>query len=243
MTPFELAYICAEPFLPPLYRLVRKRLLAFAREPRADVPRILDVGGRKSHYTIGVRAQVTVTELERATGTQVELNLGLTREMIEEIESRRSNLRTVIFDDMTDSKLASATFDCVVAVEVLEHVERDRDFIRHVHRILRPGGMFLMTTPNGDNQPVSGNTDHKRHYTYAALETTLSEFFDSVNVEYAIVSSRARSLGLHSWSLRQPVRTLASMAGNFINARQSNRVEVPRRAKGTKHLVATAFRT
>jgi SAM-dependent methyltransferase len=200
------------------------------------------VGGRKSHYTIGVPARVTVTDLERNTGTQMQLNLGMTSTMIDTTKSRRSNIDALVFDDMTESRLENESFDCVVAVEVLEHVERDRDFLRHVHRVLRRDGMFLMTTPNGDNQPVPGNSDHKRHYKRDALHELLSEFLDDVTVDYAIVSGRARRFGLVSWSLGHPIRTVASMAGNFVNARQSNRVEVRNRARGTKHLIATAFR-
>lgn len=243
MTAFELAYRCAEPFLPPLYGMVRRRLLVFAREFPSGRPRILDVGGRKSHYTIGVPARVTVTELQRASDRQVELNLGLTEPMMAVTRARRTNLTALVFDDMTDSKLDSASFDCVVAVEVLEHVERDRDFIRHVRRVLRPGGMFLMTTPNGDNDPVPGNPDHKRHYTRAGLTNLLGEFLEDVTVEYAIVSGRARSLGLRSWSLRHPIRTASSMAGNVVNAMQSTRASVSNRSRGTKHLIATALRS
>jgi SAM-dependent methyltransferase len=242
VTAFELAYRCAEPFLPPLYGMVRRRLLVFAREFPAGTPRILDVGGRKSHYTIGVPARITVTELPRISDTQVELNLGLTESMMAVTRARRTNIAELVFDDMTDSKLDSASFDAVVAVEVLEHVERDRDFVRHVSRVLRPGGTFLMTTPNGDNDPVPGNPDHKRHYTRAGLANLLGEFLEDVRVDYAIVSGRARSVGLRSWSLRHPIKTASSMAGNFVNAMQSTRSGVSSQAIGTKHLIATASR-
>jgi SAM-dependent methyltransferase len=242
MTGFEVAYRCAEPFLPPLYGEVRQRLLAFARGSHPAVPRILDVGGRKSHYTIGVPANITVTELPRETSTQVQLNLGVTDPMIEATKRRRTNVEAILLDDMTDSRLVSAQFDCVVAVEVLEHVYRDRDFLSNVSRVLRPGGMFLMTTPNGDSTPVPHNSDHKRHYTRGALTALLSESFQDVSVEYAIVAGRARSVGLRSWSPRHPIRTVATMAANVVNAIQSSRPGVRVRAIGTRHLIATARR-
>src|SRR5215213_5838086 len=119
MTSFEMAYRCAEPFLPPLYGTVRQRLITFVRESGSNNPRILDVGGRKSHYTVGVPARITVTELPRETSTQVQLNLGVTDPMIAETKRRRTNVEAIMLDDMTESKLASAQFDSVVAVEVL----------------------------------------------------------------------------------------------------------------------------
>lgn len=240
MTGFEMAYRCAEPFLPPLYGTVRHKLLALTRRSRNARPDLLDVGGRKSHYTIGVPGFVTVSELPRQTPTQVALNLGITDTMRDRIKARRSNVRAVVFDDMTDSKLADASFDYVIAVEVLEHVDRDRDFLRNVRRVLRPGGTFLMTTPNGDSNPIPYNSDHRRHYTRAHLLSLLQEFFDDVDIEYAILGGVTRSLGLRSWSVRRPLSTIASMAANLANAAMSNRRHVSVSARGTRHLIATA---
>jgi 2-polyprenyl-3-methyl-5-hydroxy-6-metoxy-1,4-benzoquinol methylase len=127
-----------------------------------------------------------------------------------------------------------------VAVEVLEHVEHDADFVRNVARVLRPGGVFLMTTPNGDSVPIPHNEDHKRHYTRGGLAALLSESFAEVSVEYAIVAGHARRVGLRSWGLKRPVQTLTSMVGNVINAAQSRRPDVPRRPLGTRHLIAVA---
>ena len=39
-------------------------------------------------------------------------------------------------------------FDLAVAVEVLEHIDGHAGFFREVARVLKPGGMFLFTTPN-----------------------------------------------------------------------------------------------
>jgi 2-polyprenyl-3-methyl-5-hydroxy-6-metoxy-1,4-benzoquinol methylase len=41
-------------------------------------------------------------------------------------------------------------FDCLVAIDVLEHLPEDGSFLREVKRVLRPGGMALITVPNGD---------------------------------------------------------------------------------------------
>jgi 2-polyprenyl-3-methyl-5-hydroxy-6-metoxy-1,4-benzoquinol methylase len=39
-------------------------------------------------------------------------------------------------------------FDLVLSVEGVEHLENPFTFVRETHRILRPGGIFLLTTPN-----------------------------------------------------------------------------------------------
>ena len=45
-------------------------------------------------------------------------------------------------------------FDAVVALEVIEHLENPRHFLRQCFGLLRPGGVLLLSTPNLDN-PVS----------------------------------------------------------------------------------------
>jgi SAM-dependent methyltransferase len=239
MTPFELVYLCAEPFLPSLYRQVRRRLKTAADDAQAE-PETLDVGGRKSHYTIGVPGRVTISELPRVTDLQSQLNLGMTARISEQLRRRRSNVREVCLDDMTRSSLPDSRFDCVVAVEVLEHVEEDRLFLGNVRRVLKPGGVFLMTTPNGDHIATPTNPDHKRHYTREELSSLLASFFAPVEVEYAIEGGRFHSLGLKSWSVKHPVRTALSMLGNAVNAVQSSRPSIKQQSIGTQHLIATA---
>ncbi len=46
-------------------------------------------------------------------------------------------------------KLEDATFDLVTCFEMLEHLRTDPVFmILEIHRVLRPGGLLLLTTPN-----------------------------------------------------------------------------------------------
>jgi 2-polyprenyl-3-methyl-5-hydroxy-6-metoxy-1,4-benzoquinol methylase len=42
-------------------------------------------------------------------------------------------------------------FDVVVAAEVIEHLENPRFMMREIFRILRPGGVTLVTTPNNES--------------------------------------------------------------------------------------------
>jgi 2-polyprenyl-3-methyl-5-hydroxy-6-metoxy-1,4-benzoquinol methylase len=39
-------------------------------------------------------------------------------------------------------------FDAVVSIDGIEHLERPFDFVREVRRVLRPGGVLLVSTPN-----------------------------------------------------------------------------------------------
>lgn len=52
------------------------------------------------------------------------------------------------------SQLGTGTFALVTAVEVIEHVESPIGFLRNVRRLLAPGGVAVLTTPNVDSLPA-----------------------------------------------------------------------------------------
>ena len=43
-------------------------------------------------------------------------------------------------------------FDCVVSIDVLEHLRQDQPFLSELRRVLKPGGKAVVTVPNGDEK-------------------------------------------------------------------------------------------
>lgn len=111
------------------------------------------------------------------------------------------------------------SFDIIVCVEGLEHVEEDELFIKNVYRILKIGGLLLMTTPHGDCVP-NRIPDNKRHYSKAQLYALLHKYFDSVETWGDVRGDRFHRWGLREWSLRHPYWILKSMIGNLLNCYQ-----------------------
>lgn len=237
---FEIRHTLLRPFLGALHNQVHKELTVIVKTIPGQRPKLLDVGGRKSHYTIGISADVTITELPRETDLQRRLNLGIDDKILQQTLQRRSNIEQIIFDDMENSSLPDGAYDIAVAIEVLEHVENDEEFIKNVYRALKPGGVFLMSTPNGDYLTIVNNPDHKRHYRRQELISKLARSFEIVDACYAVVGGHYHTWGLKSWSMRRPVSTVASAFGNFINRWQSSRPPVREQAHGTHHLLAVA---
>ncbi|HYX24182.1 MAG TPA: methyltransferase domain-containing protein [Thermoanaerobaculia bacterium] len=49
-----------------------------------------------------------------------------------------------------DLPFPDETFDAVLLSEILEHVERDVDALREIRRVLKPGGLALITVPHSN---------------------------------------------------------------------------------------------
>lgn len=72
-----------------------------------------------------------------------------------------------------------ASFDCVISFQVIEHIRDDSRFVREIHRVLRPGGRFIVTTPNAP-MSLTRNPWHVREYTTGELRQLLGGIFPTV---------------------------------------------------------------
>lgn len=69
----------------------------------------------------------------------------------ENLEQMRDLLAEYVHHANPDKlPFGDAEFDCVVSIDVLEHLQHDQPFLLEIHRILKPDGVFIVTVPNGD---------------------------------------------------------------------------------------------
>ena len=73
-------------------------------------------------------------------------------------------------------------FDSIVTFQVIEHVRKDEVFLKEIHRVLKPGGKALITTPN-IKMTLSRNPWHEREYTADQLENTCKKYFSKVEMK------------------------------------------------------------
>jgi SAM-dependent methyltransferase len=82
--------------------------------------------------------------------------------------------------------LPSDAVDAAVSFQVLEHVVNDTQFVAEAARVVRPGGVCMMTTPNRDLRLAPGerpwNRYHVREYDQAGLRKLLASYFSHVEV-------------------------------------------------------------
>jgi 2-polyprenyl-3-methyl-5-hydroxy-6-metoxy-1,4-benzoquinol methylase len=75
--------------------------------------------------------------------------------------------------------LPSGVFDWVVSFQVIEHIRDDFAFLDEVVRVLRPGGRFIVTTPNAPAS-LTRNPWHVREYTAGEFTSLMESRFARV---------------------------------------------------------------
>ena len=73
----------------------------------------------------------------------------------------------------------SSSFDYVVCFQVIEHIQDDVEFVREVARVLRPGGKFIVSTPNAP-MSLTRNPWHIREYSAEEFQNLLSISFSEI---------------------------------------------------------------
>jgi 2-polyprenyl-3-methyl-5-hydroxy-6-metoxy-1,4-benzoquinol methylase len=73
------------------------------------------------------------------------------------------------------------TYDRIVTFQVIEHIEDDDFFVKEIHRVLKPGGLAIITTPN-IKMSLTRNPWHMREYTKEELNNLLGKYFARVEM-------------------------------------------------------------
>ncbi len=114
---------------------IRDAVVAKIREMSPDIHgTYLDIGAGHGALARLVRREFTVT----ARACDYTKELMRTRHVPVDIVDLNSE--TLPYPD--------AAFDLVTCTEVIEHIEHYRQTIREIFRILKPDGVFVLTTPN-----------------------------------------------------------------------------------------------
>jgi 2-polyprenyl-3-methyl-5-hydroxy-6-metoxy-1,4-benzoquinol methylase len=80
------------------------------------------------------------------------------------------------------SGLADNTYDVVVSFQVIEHIENDKLYLQEINRVLKPGGLALITTPNR-SLSLTRNPWHIREYLPNELQALAASVFREVKLK------------------------------------------------------------
>lgn len=86
----------------------------------------------------------------------------------------KENLKIIRADLESKIDLPDETFDCILAWDIIEHLEKEEQIIKEIFRLLKKGGRLLMSVPNADDSMIADkyltychfkDKTHKREYT------------------------------------------------------------------------------
>ncbi len=77
------------------------------------------------------------------------------------------------------SDIEDNSFDFVVSFQVIEHIKKDKELVKEVYRVLKPGGKYIVSTPN-IKMSLTRNPWHIREYTVEGFETLLKTSFSKI---------------------------------------------------------------
>jgi len=84
--------------------------------------------------------------------------------------------------ELTRTHLPSQTFDLICSSQVIEHIKNQTHFVAEMKRLLKPGGVLIIATPNLEFFPEGYNPFHYREFRPAELNELLGEFFSLVEM-------------------------------------------------------------
>tara|TARA_B110000285_G_scaffold109237_1_gene123979 strand:+ start:1124 stop:1891 length:768 start_codon:yes stop_codon:yes gene_type:complete len=148
----------------------QRSYLAYVEAAKLIYGNVLEIG-TGSGYGIELLSSkadkfLTIDKFESTVGAEAS-------KTIENVDFRQMNVPPL-------TGLDDNQFDFVVSFQVIEHIKKDTAFVKEIHRVLKPGGKFIHTTPN-KKMSLSRNPWHIREYTVNELADLLTAVFSSVD--------------------------------------------------------------
>jgi len=97
--------------------------------------------------------------------------------------------------DLTAAPPADEAFDVVLNFQVIEHIDDDVSFLKHLKAHLTSGGKLVVTTPN-ILRSVSENPCHVREYRPEEFRARIAEVFDDFQILGVFGNSRVEEFDL-----------------------------------------------
>jgi SAM-dependent methyltransferase len=141
-----------------------QQLRRFTRSPESS---ILEIGCSSGFLLRDLRTEFPLATLVGAD---------VVREPLFRLAKALPSIPLIRFD-LLQNPLPKSSFDAIVMLNVLEHIEDDERALRNVHELLKPGGVLVLEVPAGPCLFDSYDAElrHFRRYAASALAELLNE--------------------------------------------------------------------
>lgn len=103
-------------------------------------------------------------------------------EILDALKKKYDNVHFIQDNIPPFNKIEDGQHDVIISFQVIEHIKDDRLFLKEIHRVLKPGGIALLTTPN-IKKTLTRNPWHIREYTASQLKNLAAEIFPEVEMK------------------------------------------------------------
>lgn len=147
----------------------QRSVLAYVEAAKLIYGNVLEIG-TGSGYGVEMLSEkaenfLTIDKFASQVGTELS-------EKLKNVEFKQMNVPPL-------TGLPDNHFDFVISFQVIEHIKKDGDYVKEIHRVLKKGGKFIVTTPN-KKMSLTRNPWHIREYTVTELTTLLGNTFSNV---------------------------------------------------------------
>ncbi len=152
----------------------RIRFLHFTRlfQPNTGKFRLLDFGCGNGNYGFVIAAKNPRARIDSYDSDQSKFPL------LRQLKSKPDNLHFLSRKEF--SLLPPRSYDYILCIDVLEHIEDDVGTLQHLTDLLKPGGVLFIHLPKNHRKrrSVLKNTVHEKHADHLRDEYTESEIRD-----------------------------------------------------------------
>ncbi len=113
------------------------------------------------------------------TNGRARTGVDLAEDAIAEARERYGDVAKFLVANMTRLSFQPNTFDIVACLEGIEHIEQAaaQQFVKEAARVLSPGGLLFLTSPNNADGVHSGNPFHFKEYNMSELQGLVEPYF------------------------------------------------------------------
>ena len=129
-------------------------------------------------------------------------------EAIEYAKKHYSKKARFLTANATKLPFEDGNFDVACSFEVIEHIKEAKKYLKEAVRVLKPGGKFILSTPNRAIHSPGGKIKshyHVKEYTAEELTYLLGKYFKSVEIKGQTKNERAKT-ALKDFMASQEVR-------------------------------------
>lgn len=113
------------------------------------------------------------------------IGLDINKELIQK-NQQKNKITNISFEEGNACMLdyQDQSFDTITGMEIIEHIPLDKvqNFISEIHRVLKPDGVFICSTPQNSMGSIPVVPWHEKEYTLTEFKIILGKFFPNVKI-------------------------------------------------------------